>query len=308
MYERLITNLLERYNVSYWTEGKNVSVNSINIQCPFYDCGDHSNHMGIFRDTLIFHCWKCGKKGHFSYLLKILTGKTGRECETEIEEEKILLNLSEEKKTPKETKLEASPLPKYFERIYDKIDSPLLHKYLRRRNLYLDFIIDKGCGICRVGYYMNRMIIPIYFEGKQVSFVAADMTGKARVKYDTPGTVKYLYNYDDIEEGKTIIIVEGILDAWRVGKEATAILSSHLTDKQKTWILQKRPKNMVFCMDGDAFWHAKDEASFFEPFVDRVEVVHLPFEEDPDSLGTEEIWKMINNELHSVDDNYVSMD
>ena len=198
-----------------------------------------------------------------------------------------------------------SPLPKYFERIYEKIDFPLLHKYLKRRKFSLDHVISKGCGICRVGPYMNRMIIPVYFEGQQVSFVAADLTGKAKLKYDMPGSTKYLYGYDDLKQGGTIIVEEGVLDQWRTGEDAIAMLGSYLTDKQKTLIIKKQPENLIFCLDGDAYWHARDEAAFFEPFVNRVEVVHIDFEEDPDSLGTEEVWRRIEEVMFQEEEDYV---
>ena len=304
-HERLITNILDRYNISYWTEGKNVSENSVNIQCPFYSCGDHSNHMGIFTDSLFFNCWKCGRKGHFSFLLKILTKMSDSECQAEIEEEKILLGLSGGIKEDKSTKESITPLPEYFEKVDERIKFPLLFKYLKRRKISIDQVIEKGCGICRVGHYMNRMIIPIYFEGEQVSFVAADLTGTAKLKYDMPGDViKYLYGYDDVE-GDTIIITEGILDTWRIQDNSMAMLGSYLTDFQKSLILRKHPRNLIFCLDGDAYWHARDESTFFEPFVDRVAVIRMDFEEDPDSLGTDKIWSLIEEQIFSQDEDPV---
>jgi len=300
-YERLITNILDRYNITYWLEGKNVSQDSINIQCPFYSCGDHSNHLGIFKDTLLFNCWRCGRKGHFSFLLKILTKMTDLECLAEIEEEKILLGFTEEEKKEEPNKNLISPLPEFFEKIDKRMDFPLLFRYLKRRKLTIDQVIERGCGICRVGRYMNRMIVPVYFEGEQVNFVAADMTGAAKVKYDMPGDVrKYLYGYDDLE-GDFGIVTEGVLDAWRVQKNSVAMLGSYLTDFQKSLILKKNLKTLIFCLDGDAYWHAREVSEFFTPFIDRVEVTRMDFEEDPDSLGTKKIWELIENQVFSKD-------
>jgi len=298
-YSKIITNILDRYNIQYWTEGKNVSKDSINIRCPFYDCDDHSNHMGIFTDTLKFHCWKCNHKGYFSYLLSILIGKSKSQCQEIIEEEKLNLGFSDLDipKKKKEKRL-VTPLPEYFEEITENTNFPLLFKYIRRRKLSLKLLIEKKCGVCKVGPYMNRLIIPVFHNGKQVSFVAADMTGTAFQKYINAGIAmeNYLYGYDDVV-GDTLVVVEGILDAWRVGNEAVAILHSYISDKQKNLIIKKNPKNLIFCLDGDAYWHARDEAAFFEPFIDQVKVIHMNFDEDPDSLGTDRIWEKIEKSM-----------
>jgi len=186
-----------------------------------------------------------------------------------------------------------SPLPKYFEKIYTDINYPLLRKYLRRRKLSIEHVIEQGCGVCRVGKYMNRMIIPIHQNQQQVSFAAVDMTGQAKISYLYPSMSinNYLYGYDGIEN--LLIITEGILDKWRVGKEAVAMFGLYLTDVQKSLILKLDLDCLVFCLDGDAYWHSRDEATFFTPYVNKVEVVKIPFTEDPDSLGTKEIWHRI---------------
>lgn len=295
-YQRVIINILERYNITYWTEGKNVSRDSVNIQCPFHDCDDHSNHMGIFIDTMVFNCWKCNRKGHFSFLLKLLTRMSESECEAEIQDEKISLGLENAPEEKKEEKISTSPLPEYFEPVEEYIKFPLLFKYLKRRKIDLATILDKKCGICRVGRYMNRLIIPVFYEGKQVSFVAADLTGTAKQRYEFPDTSinHYLYGYDDLKNSWAII-TEGVLDAWRVQEDVSAIFGSYLTIHQKSLLLKKNLDYLIFCLDGDAYWHARNVVSpFFEPYVEHVEVIRMDFEEDPDSLGTEKIWELID--------------
>jgi hypothetical protein len=260
--------------------------------------------MGIFTDSLIFNCWKCRKRGHLSFLLSVLTGMDVSEAEVEIAEEKFLLGFEAEDNDKEEiTRESVSPLPKYFEKIDKGMDFPLLHRYLKRRKISPDFVIRKGCGVCRVGEYMNRMIIPVIYREQQVSFIAADMTGTAYHKYMNPGTTinQYLYGYDNLNED-IIVVAEGILDAWRIGKEGTAIFGSYLTDRQKALILEKNPYNLVFCLDGDAYWHARKEAAFFQPYIEKVEVIRMDFDSDPDKLGTQEIWHLIEKSLFPEDE------
>lgn len=306
---QLITTILDNLGIVYRTEGNNVSEGSINIQCPFYDCGDQSNHMGIFEDSLKFSCWRCRRKGHFSFLLRIITGEDIEDClelinETSGTSEKEGVDRIGEastswqsgKKSEKE-KIETAPLPKYFEAVHRKMDYPLLFKYIKRRKLSLEKLIEDGCGVCRVGPYMNRMVFPVVQDKRQVSFAAADMTGMAMTPYLYPSMLinNYLYGYDGVRG--TMIVTEGILDKRRVGEEAVAMFGLFLTDTQKSLIIKKNLDNLFFCLDGDAYWHARDESKFFHPYVDTVEVVHIPFEEDPDSLGTETVWGMIDSHL-----------
>ena len=128
---QIITTILDDLNMVYWTEGTNVSRDSINIQCPFHDCGDHSNHMGIFEDSLCFSCWRCKRKGHLSFLLKVITGKSMEECTDMIESisgvrdkdgvDRIAEasgSWQEESAEQKEV-ITSSPLPKYFEKVHE---------------------------------------------------------------------------------------------------------------------------------------------------------------------------------------------
>jgi hypothetical protein len=187
-----IIELLDKFEIPFWLEGNNVSVDSINIKCPF--CDDSSNHLGIFNITGIFNCWRCGAKGHFSYLLSVLTHLSYEECQKLLELNVVNFKesavqtieniISPGKERDKIVSQEVG-LPKYFEFVNKDTDFPLLEMYMKRRKIDLDTLIKYGCGICQVGKYMNRLIIPVIFQGRIVSFQAADMTGRGEIKYKT---------------------------------------------------------------------------------------------------------------------------
>jgi DNA primase len=121
---------------------------------------------------------------------------------------------------------------------------------------------------------------------------------RAIVKYDTaPGDInQYLYNYDQIKDGGRIIINEGILDGWRVEDDYVCTFGTHITDRQRDLILKKNPHEVVMLWDSDAYWQALRESKQFEPFVGVVRTIKLPDGEDPDSLGKEAAFKLINCE------------
>ena len=300
-----IIDILKSFEITFWTYGKNVSTDSVNIQCPF--CNDHSNHCGIFQDSMLFHCWRCNVKGSFAYLLSEITPFSETECEKLVQDfdvsfkestlDQIQDILTREEPIIKSSEIEEIRLPQYFEKITQDIDFPLFSAYLKRRKISIDTVIRAKCGIARVGEYNNRMIIPIFSKGIIVAYQAADLTGGAKVKYRTgPKDVfvnNYLYNYDNIQVGGRMLVNEGVLDAWREGETAVCSFGTSLTEKQKNLILEKKLAELIFVYDGDAYWKSRKIAGFFEPFIPIVRTIKIPNGEDPDSFGKDKIDKLI---------------
>jgi len=297
-----ITRILKQYGITFWLHGKNVSIDSVNIQCPF--CNDPSNHCGIFVDTGVFHCWRCVRTGPFEYLLQKLTDLSTEECkrivetgttfkESAIEQiENITNRVKQNFPRVKQSKIE---LPEFFKLITLDIDFPLLFHWLDLRNISIETVIRYRCGVCRVGKYMNRIVIPVFSNGDLVSYQARDLTEFADTRYRTaPGEINnYLYGYDNID-GR-MIIVEGILDAWRLEEDTVASFGTSITEQQKKLILDKELDELIIVWDDDDYWKAKKQFKFFEPFVEKIKVIKLPEGEDPDSLGKEETLKLIEN-------------
>lgn len=289
-----IIDIYKHFEIDYWVDGKNVTKNWINIQCPF--CDDQSNHCGVDPKTERFSCWICGQTGSFIDLLIKLTGLSYRECRDIISTSSISFQesttdyidkvFSEDKPESTQVVHGRVELPERFEIVTYNTKFPLLHSYLRRRGILIETILEHSCGICRSGQYMNRLVIPVFFQQEMVAFQAADLTGFAELKYKTSSDRinDYLYGYDKIENGK-VVLVEGILDAWRVGKDALATFGTHITERQKYLILEKNLRELIFAWDGDAYWKARKAADFFKPFVEGVEIVRFPEGEDPDSYG-----------------------
>jgi len=301
---RIIKTLLERYQIPYWEVGKNCSEDYINVQCPF--CNDHSNHNGINRESLIFHCWKCGLDGSFAYLLSRLSFQSIQECfklirEAGFEYDKDIITQLNEIFYPSETETNSTnqqliQLPQYFELITAATEYPPLNSWMIRRKVDKQTLIANRCGVCTVGKYMCRMIIPLYFDGQLVSYIAADLTGKAEKKYvNANNDIKeYLYGWDNVDWNmSTLVLVEGVLDQWRVGYNAVASLGTAMSDKQHSLIIKSKVENLVICFDSDAILIAQEEAERFADFINNVVVVELPPPHDPDSYGTEETWDLI---------------
>lgn len=297
---KTIITLLEKYNIEYWTEGKNVSPGSTNVQCPF--CDDHSNHCGIFHDDLGYHCWRCDASGSFDYLLARLTGQDVARLKEEIADLGFSFEVDsstqiEELWRGGESQLESPvqqdgppTLPKYFDPVTPQMDFPLLDWYLNLRGYTRDILIRRECGICSVGVCMNRLVIPIKFDHQLVSWQAADLTRRAQLKYKTsPGEVNnYLYQWDLLDQSiPHVVIVEGVLDAWRFddGFNVLATFGTHMTDRQKNLLIRLRPSRVIVSWDGDAIDRSIRLAEDLRTFLPRVDVAEFPLCEDPDSFG-----------------------
>ncbi len=305
-HKKKIITILKQFNIPYWTEGKNVSIGWVNIQCPY--CSDKSNHCGIDANTLKFNCWRCSETGMFSNLLQELTGLSRKECKDLVEskaegfqktaKDQINQILHPDKEETKETGT-LLRLPDHAIDITQNTVFPLLDYWCENRDIDRSTLINHGCFICRVGSAMNRIIIPIYCDNILVAYKAADLTGQAQLRYDIKGSINnYLYNYDRIY--CTMIVTEGILDAWRLGDEAVATFGTHITEMQKHLILKLKLKELIFCRDGDAWMRARKEAEFFYPFIEKVFVIRFPKDEDPDSFGKEKTYELIEKARNDI--------
>jgi hypothetical protein len=315
-----IISILTKYEISFVedsSQSKNTGPNCIGIQCPF--CDDHSDHCGIFRDAKGFYCRKCGRQGSFSYLLSVLVHKPQNIIRKELEQSSISFEVEaeqqikdifrESEKVPTRQKRGSIPFPKYFEPV-EKVISSLLENYLSRRNISKQILIDHKCGICQVGEHMNRLIVPVYFEGTMIGFQAADLTGKSELKYkaDTKDSEikNYFYRWDLLDPDLNyIVVVEGIVDAWRLLGNAVASFGTALSTAQKKLLIKKKLEKLILCMDGDAYLHALETSQYFTPFIDEVHVIQLPhywqdfstkISHDPDSYGNENVWELIKQE------------
>ena len=307
----LIISLFEKYSIDYWEEGKNVTIGWINTTCPL--CEDSSNHMGVNIGSLQISCWKCGRKGSFAYLLSILTGYPKDAIKVEIEvfssslivdsEQQIREILKTEEEEPEEKEVVFSgKLPKHMVSV-ETADFWLLEDYMHRRKIALSTLMNHNCGVCQVGKYMNRLIIPVYFEGDLVGFQAADLTGRAELKYKAD-TVKsliknYFYRWDEYNVNVGYLVVtEGVLDAWRLGGNVVASFGTSLSKIQKRRLINLRLKKLIFAFDGEAYLDTLRLSEEFSPFIDETFVVQFPGKEDPDSLGYEESWRLIREECN----------
>jgi DNA primase len=155
-------------------------------------------------------------------------------------------------------------------------------------------------------YYKFRIIAPIWFNNQIVSYQARDITGQQNPPYracrpeDEVMSHKDVLYGNDFARGTSIVVVEGITDAWRLGAGAVATFGVKWTVAQAMKIVQHPYWNKVFILyDPDDAGQAGGVAlfHFLRGFMDNVELLEMSGFSDPGSMPDSEARYLMRKEL-----------
>lgn len=241
---------LRDYHIEYLTEGSRSRVGWVQIHCPFCSGSSRGWDLGFCIDDGRISCWQCRGKTLSKTIQKLLN------CSWP-EAKNIISEYGGNKTRP--IHHENSPVQVDKRK---KVDFPpgtsclgLRHReYLLDRNFNPDLLeqvyVLKGTG--PLGDYKFRIIAPILLDGKMVSFQGRDITGKSELRYKAcPMDLEVLHHKHtlyaiDLVEGNSVVVVEGITDAWRLGPGAVATFGTGFTSQQANMIIKRFRK--VFLM------------------------------------------------------------
>lgn len=283
--------LLSDNRIPFITGGqhKRVGKSWIGIHCPFC-VGKQDYHLGFNKDSQAWSCWRCGKHYTFDVLHKLLN----------LTDNKIYQLIKQYQDRPQrrrepEIKERASSLYMPGEPL-DNVGAARI--YIEGRGFNPDKIIKlygvKATG--PVGNYKHRIMIPIFYKGRIVSYQGRDITGKAELKYKAcsePEEIIHhkhiVYNYDSAE--KITIVVEGILDAWRIGEGCVATFGVGYTTKQTQLLAMFKKVFILFDLDEDAQTRADHLAYHLQAMGTRAYIISdlLNEGEDPAMLKKDEV-------------------
>lgn len=280
-----ILGYLSERGIPFTSSGKNVSQKFIGTACPF--CGDTSNHLGINPTTKQTTCWRCGYH-HIGQYIKEVENCSWQKVK-KIYEQFQLQELPNKKSSGiiyanQEVKLPLGCTNKFS-------DNHI--KYLEKRRFDPKKVIKKYqlMATNNIGKFKFRIIIPIFLKNKMVAYVGRDITEMSDIKYLNSAeensiipVKSALYSINPIRD--TAIIVEGIFDAWRIGKGAIATFGKTATKEQI--LLLKGLKRVFIMYDADAIEQSHKLAYSIGNIVPYVEIIELE-QDDPDSLSDQEI-------------------
>jgi DNA primase (bacterial type) len=235
-----ILQFLRDRRIDHTTSGARSRPGWVQINCPFCGGGSRGYDLGVKIDDARCACWRCRGK-HISEVVRALT-KCGPE-----ELRSILSQYGGGRSRPiKLEREEESPIKAVHRKKQCKLPagtSEMMERhfnYLDARGYDPELLEEvyglKGTG--RLGDYAHRIILPITFEGRVVSFQGRDITGRAELRYKACAMVDetvhhkhVLYGWD-LAKKKSCVIVEGAADAWRLGPGSLATFGTGFTAQQ----------------------------------------------------------------------------
>lgn len=291
-----LEGFLDHHGINYRTSGKNIGSEWMGICCPF--CGESGYHCGIHLDHKLFSCWVCAESGTFLRLITCLLNCSWKEALTALDPfrghfvERKPLELAKEVIFPtRMTKLTRSGRKYLSNRGFDPDE--LIEKYnLMETGMLSKLEIDN-----KSWDFKNRIIIPIIMDNQIISYTARDWTDVSSTRYKNAPTeagtfpmTECLYNLDNAR-GRSVILVEGPTDVWRMGDFCIGMMGVKFSTEQIQRLVEWRFEKIVILFDKDAEKTARKLASTLRPFIEDISVFTLQ-DGDPGSLSIEEVTKL----------------
>lgn len=294
-----IIQLFQDYNISFQTEGnKHCRPGWVNIDCPFCS-GIPDLHLGFNLTKNYFNCWRCGGKNIIIVIQKLL-----KISKSEVKEIiKQYDGITTPQTLPK-TKITVRKKAFKFPSNHDFLLQS--HKnYLEKRKFNWQKLVSNWniMGTGPISHldninFKHRIIIPIHWNGKCVSFQARDITDKSDLKYITcPKNREVIFHKhilfgNQLKWGDVGICVEGVFDVFRFGFNAFATFGIKYTPEQMR-LMVKTFKRVIVCYDDDSNAIAQANKLVAELRFRGVSSCWVPIVGDPGNMGQKEVDHLI---------------
>lgn len=289
-----VEGLLDHYGIEFKTSGKNVGQNWIGVCCPY--CGEERFHCGINMDTKVTSCFVCGESGTLLKLISTLLKCPWQEAKEFLKPFGGHYSKFYEPQYAKEVifPTRISDLTKVgtsYLKSRGFNPKELINKYfLKETGMLSKLVVDN-----KVWDFKNRIIIPIIMNRQIVSYTARDWTNVSSTRYKNAPTeaglipiAECIYNIDNTK--KSVIIVEGPTDVWKMGDGCISILGVKYTTAQVQQLVQKKFRKIVILFDENAEKPALQLATTLNPFVNIS--VFTTINKDPGDLTIAEVAKL----------------
>ena len=277
--------ICRQLDIPYWTSGKNNVEGCITIRCPCCpdDDPDPSRHGNLDTMTGRYSCWRC--KGSHPSVVIARAGHISVQAASELIRKNTtggtFIQQEEETTRVESIKLPGSVMP---------LD---VHKnYLEGRGFDIDEL-QFYHGVRFTGMMERwegtdwglRVIIPVYDRKcRLVSFQGRDCTGHSAYRYLFPPKDRQIQDCKTLLYGAELcggtdrlIVVEGVMDAWKLGKGAVCTFGTSVTSSQ---ILEmSRWRNVYIAFDNEpvAKEHAVDIAKELSSLGSNAYIVNTDF-------------------------------
>lgn len=285
-----IIQLYKDFNVPFATEGhKHCREGWVNTTCPFCT-GNPGMHLGYNMADDFYVCWRCGWKATHKALALLIhvSEKEAKEIARKYGGKSHVKSTVTVKVGQKKFRLPPSTAP-----MNDR------HKrYLTKRKFDPE-VIEKIWDVQGTGpislmdgiSFSHRLVIPIYWENRIVSFQTRDITAKHSLRYITCPEQREIVKHKHIfyqaiptKDSDACICVEGVTDAWRFGYGAIATFGIKYT-KYQVREISKRFKKVFVVFDDDPQAIKQSEKLTAELILRGVDAYSIKIQGDPGDMA-----------------------
>lgn len=301
-----IEELFLDYGVEIAPEShKHYRQNWINTECPFCE-GNPGYHLGFNERGKYFVCFRCGGKS-LLYTLCTLLSVDKNTAGQLAKDYRIYTGSGGESSYDKDS--EIGILPFKFPSNITELKKPHIHYLTKKRKHPFDVqMLQKEYDIMGSGpgsylkkkdgsriAYRYRIVIPIYWNNRVVSFQTRDYTGKQDLKYLTCPMEREVIHHKYItycKQGKMPekvgIWEEGVFDVWRTGSSAFCTFGIEYTDTQMQLIASKLKRCFIW-FDPDKQAGIQANKIYSELKFRGVEPIIIDAPEDPADMPQKEV-------------------
>lgn len=285
-----IESIYRRYGIPTAPAGHKHNNNGwVNCACPFHHTPNPGFHLGYNIRGDYFSCFSCGGHGTIESLEKILRVNKNTAfallkefggINTLTKEDKPLHVPDKPFKLPLTVKPTARHLQYLIGRGFD------VEKLIKKWNLQFTGV----SAILDGTDYKHRILIPVEWNNQIVTFQARDITGKHKLKYIACNKAREIIHHKHILYGNQAkwsdlgIIVEGVVDVWKLGYKAAATFGIEYKSQQVREIA-KNFKRVVVLYDEEPQAQAKAKKLIKELQFRNVEAIHYTIQGDPGELS-----------------------
>ena len=276
-------SICKQLDIPYWTSGKNNVEGCLTIHCPCCpdDDPDPSRHGNLNPADGSYSCWRC-KGSHPSVVI-------ARAAHISVQAASDLIRKyttgvasvkREEVKMANSITLPGSYMPLDIHRNYLEgrgFDVGELKFY---HGIKFTGMMEKWEGM----NWQFRVIIPVFDRRNNlVSFQGRDVTGK-QDRYLFPPKEKQvrdcktlLYGAELCGKKDALLVVEGVMDAWKLGAGAVCTFGSSVTQEQVLEMSHWRRVFLAFDNEPAAIEHARDVAKQLSSLGTEAFIVNTDF-------------------------------
>lgn len=265
------------------------------LDCPFCGQGTGKFHMGLSLSGNYFHCYQCGKLDRVEVISLLLGIDKG-------EAFGILKDSDSTSPTDAPTRLNKGRL-----RLPPALGplGPRHCLYLRGRGFDKPKALARLWGLKGIGLVIPmrlswRIFIPIRVNGKTVSWTTRSILKNAASRYYTASPDEEIVSSKSVLYGEDLVnnaicVVEGPVDAWKIGPGAVATCGLGFTQAQLVRMAKYPVRGICFDNEPNAQLRAERLADSLSAFPGKTFVLQLDAKDAGDA-GPHEI-KQIRRHL-----------